>query len=112
MGDNTPKKTPKDSNLRPAWEKGQSGNPKGRPKGSRNKLVNNFIKALHEDFKKNGAEAIERVRQDKPEAYLVAVGKLVPKEMDHKSSDGSMSPQPLPWDEMYSKDDSDTKHNS
>jgi hypothetical protein len=27
----------KEDNLRPAWTKGQSGNPKGRPKGSRNR---------------------------------------------------------------------------
>jgi len=27
----------KEDNLRPAWEKGQSGNPKGRPKGSKNR---------------------------------------------------------------------------
>ena len=26
-----------DENLRPAWKKGTSGNPKGRPKGSRNR---------------------------------------------------------------------------
>jgi hypothetical protein len=27
----------KEDNLKPAWEKGQSGNPKGKPKGSRNR---------------------------------------------------------------------------
>lgn len=29
--------TDKNDNLRPAWGKGQSGNPTGRPKGSRNR---------------------------------------------------------------------------
>ena len=27
----------KDDNLKPAWKKGQSGNPNGRPKGSKNR---------------------------------------------------------------------------
>ena len=27
----------KEENLRPAWEKGESGNPNGRPKGSKNR---------------------------------------------------------------------------
>jgi hypothetical protein len=27
----------KEDNLRPAWEKGESGNPHGRPKGSKNR---------------------------------------------------------------------------
>ena len=27
----------KEDNLRPAWEKGESGNPNGRPKGSKNR---------------------------------------------------------------------------
>ena len=27
----------KEDNLRPAWEKGESGNPAGRPKGSKNR---------------------------------------------------------------------------
>lgn len=32
----TPKKTPKEANLKPAWKKGESGNPNGRKKGSKN----------------------------------------------------------------------------
>ena len=38
-GNNSPKKTPKSNNLKPAWEKGQSGNPAGRREGSRNKAT-------------------------------------------------------------------------
>lgn len=29
----------KEDNLKPAWEKGESGNPKGRPKGSKNRAT-------------------------------------------------------------------------
>jgi len=27
----------KEDNLKPAWDKGESGNPNGRPKGSKNR---------------------------------------------------------------------------
>jgi hypothetical protein len=38
-GDNTPQETPKAKNLMPPWQPGQSGNPDGRPKNSRNKTT-------------------------------------------------------------------------
>ncbi len=37
-GENTPEDTP-EGGLRPPWKPGQSGNPEGRPKGSRNKAT-------------------------------------------------------------------------
>jgi len=63
-------------NLIP-FKKGQSGNPAGRPKGARNKLSEDFLKALSTDFKEHGAAVIEVVRIEKPSdlvresAYLV-----------------------------------------
>ena len=57
------------------------GNP-GRPKGSRNKLGEAFIQALAEDFERHGVEAIERVRIEKPEAYLKVIASLVPKDLN------------------------------
>ncbi len=83
-------KTPKESNLKPPWKKGQSGNPAGRPKGARDKLSRDFIKAMRKDFKENGVAAIERMRDEKPEAYIAAIGKLVPKEerVEHTGEGG------------------------
>ena len=66
-------------NLKP-FKKGQSGNPKGRPKGARNRLGTQFLEALEADFNKHGAEAIEQVRQKKPEVYIKVVADLLPKE--------------------------------
>jgi hypothetical protein len=59
----------------------QPGNP-GRPRGSRNKLGEAFIAALAEDFEKHGVEVIERVRIEKPEAYIKVIAMLMPKDMN------------------------------
>ena len=76
-GDNTSKQH---RNLKEPWKPGRSGNPKGRPKGARNRLGTQFLEALEADFNKHGAQAIEQVRQKKPEVYMRVVADLLPKE--------------------------------
>lgn len=67
---------------RPApWEPGQSGNPAGRPKGSRNKLGEAFIEALHADFQEHGPATIARVREEDPTAHVKVCAGLLPKEL-------------------------------
>ena len=66
-------------NLRP-FKPGQSGNPKGRPKGARNRLGTQFLEALEADFNQFGSEAIALVREKKPEVYMRVVADLLPKE--------------------------------
>lgn len=70
-----------------AWQPGQSGNPLGRPKGSRNKLGEAFIEALHDDFKEHGVEAIQKVRAEKPDQYLKVVASVIPQEVHHTVDD-------------------------
>jgi hypothetical protein len=72
----------------PAWISGQSGNPAGRPLGSRSKLSERFILALHDDFVQHGQAVIQRVRNDFPQVYLQVIGRLVPRELHVK--DGSV----------------------
>jgi hypothetical protein len=62
------------------FEPGQSGNPKGRPKGARNRLGTEFLEALEADFNQFGPQAIAQVREKKPEVYMRVVADLLPKE--------------------------------
>ena len=61
------------------------GNP-GRPKGSRNKLGEVFVKALLDDFSKHGIATIETVRINDPSTYVNTIAKILPKE--HTGEDG------------------------
>src|SRR6476646_8032373 len=63
-----------------AFKPGQSGNPKGRPKGARNRLGTQFLEALEADFNQFGPQAIALVREKKPEVYIRVVADLLPKE--------------------------------
>ena len=74
--------------MREPWKPGQSGNPKGRPPGSRNKLGDAFVEALYKDFVEHGAKAIETCRETKPEVYLTVISKIIPKELNLNKSDG------------------------
>ena len=76
LTDNTEKKQ---SNLVP-FKPGQSGNPKGRPRGSRNKLGEDFIADLQAHWEKEGPDVIKRVCNDRPDIFLKAVASLLPKE--------------------------------
>jgi len=62
------------------WQPGQSGNPAGRLRGSRNKLSEAVICALLRDFSKHGEKAIAKVRRTQPAAYLKILALLVPRE--------------------------------
>src|SRR5262249_473680 len=62
------------------WQPGQSGNPAGRLRGSRNKLSEEVICALLRDFRQHGQKAVARVRQTQPAAYLKILALLVPGE--------------------------------
>jgi hypothetical protein len=70
----------------PQWQPGQSGNPKGRPIGSRNKLNEKFILALHDDFAKHGPAVIAEVREKRPETYLKVIASILPRELHFKSA--------------------------
>lgn len=76
-----------DRNADGTFAPGNPGGP-GRPKGSRQKLSDSFLKALADDFEHHGVATVERIREEKPEAYVNAIGKLMPKLMELTGKDG------------------------
>jgi len=62
------------------WKPGQSGNPKGRPKGSRNKLSEDFFRDLCEAWQAFGKPALETMAMLYPVEFVRLVASLLPKE--------------------------------
>jgi len=62
------------------WKKGQSGNPGGQAKGTKQNINADFLHKLAHDFKVNGKAAIEKMRKDDNTQYVKVVAALVPKD--------------------------------
>ena len=76
--DNTEKKQ---RNLIP-YKPGQSGNPKGRPKGSRNKLSEDFFRDLSEAWTAFGKPALMSAAWTNPTDFVRVVAQLIPKDVE------------------------------
>ena len=74
------------------FKPGQSGNPNGRPKGSRSKLSEAYLQALANDFEEHGVDTIQKLREDRPDIYVGAIGKLMPKLLELSGPDGTDIP--------------------
>jgi uncharacterized protein DUF5681 len=64
------------------WKPGQSGNPNGRPQGSRNKLSEDFLADLHESWLAFGKAALVTAAWTDPVAYVRLVASLIPRELE------------------------------
>jgi hypothetical protein len=69
------------------FKKGQSGNPTGRPKGSRNKLAEDLIGDMCAAWEKHGAAAIERMVAEEPATFVRTAVAILPKEL-HVRTEG------------------------
>lgn len=63
-------------------KKGQVLNPKGRPKGSRNKFAEEFVKDFLADWEEHGAKAIKKARELDPLGYIRVGASLIPKDFN------------------------------
>jgi hypothetical protein len=60
---------------------GNSAGP-GRPRGSRNKLAEKFLTDVYRQWRKSGAQVLERVVRDDPTAFMKVVAHILPREID------------------------------
>jgi hypothetical protein len=93
-----PETTDKKQDTR--FKPGHSGNPAGRPKGSRNKISEKLLEALATDFDAYGKDVIEKVRSDRPADYLKIVASLVPKQMEIEDLRSNRKAEDLSDDEL------------
>ena len=72
----------KHRNLREPWKPGQSGNTAGRPKSSRHKINEHFLRDLQALWEKHGYDILEATAAKKPEVIVKAMVALLPKQVE------------------------------
>jgi hypothetical protein len=73
------------------FQPGQVANPHGRPKGSRNRLEEAFLRDLAADWDEHGVGAIAAAREDDPVSYVKVIASLMPKKVDPDAELGGLS---------------------
>jgi hypothetical protein len=92
-----PKQGGRTRGLAPCWKPGQSGNPAGRPRGSRNKLSEDVIDMVAKTAREGGLQAFERMRDEHPADYCKMLVGLIPQyfRVEHDHTIAGLSPQQL-----------------
>jgi hypothetical protein len=63
----------------PPWQPGQSGNPKGRQRGSRSKFSETFREDFHTTWEKYGISALELCATEDPTGFIRIAASLMPR---------------------------------
>jgi hypothetical protein len=102
-GENSRKMHP---GMKPPWQPGQSGNPAGKPIGTRNKLSTDYLDAIYKQFQESGPGILRDMATSKKMSdrvrFIELVHDLLPR---NATLDVSVAPAlPRPFAEMTSAD--------
>jgi hypothetical protein len=73
--------------LEHSWKPGVSGNPNGRPKGSRDAITEQFLSDVLKEWEGHGAVAISDMREKNPGDFVKMVASLLPKDVNLNVTD-------------------------
>ena len=63
------------------WKPGQSGNPHGRPVGTRQAFSNGFLRDLAEVWAEHGRETMIKTAKDQPTTFFAVCARLIPSDV-------------------------------
>ena len=64
-----------------SWKPGASGNPRGRPIGSRQAIADSLIPDVAHKWREHGNEVLDRLIAEEPKAFAQLAASLCPKEV-------------------------------
>lgn len=77
------------------FKPGKSGNPAGRPKGAKSKLVDAFWADFATAWQEHGADALAKVAKEDPGKFLTVAASVMPKDVNVNTTITDMTDEQL-----------------